>query len=46
MNAARMLGADKTIKYDPAKAGLGIRIGDNLKLSADDFAKLAAAFFR
>ena len=46
MNAARMLGADKTIKYDLAKAVLGIRIGDNLKRSADDFAKLAAAFFR
>ena len=46
MNTTRMLGGDKTIKHDPAKAVLGIRIGDNVKLSADDFAKLAAAFFR
>jgi hypothetical protein len=46
MNAAGILTADKTIKHDPAKAVLGIRIGDNVKLSADDFAKLATVFFR
>jgi hypothetical protein len=34
MNATRMLGADKTIKYDPAKAMFRIRIGNNVKLSA------------
>jgi len=45
MNTTRMLGGDKTIKHDPAKAVLGIRIGDNVKPSADDFAKLATAFF-
>jgi hypothetical protein len=36
--------ADKTIKYDPAKSVLEIRIGDKLSLSSEDFARLSAAF--
>jgi hypothetical protein len=36
--------ADKTIKYDPARSVLQYKPGDNLSLTSDGFARLAAAF--
>ncbi|MET0545717.1 MAG: hypothetical protein ABWZ40_05345 [Caulobacterales bacterium] len=39
------LQADSTVKYDPARAVLKLRIGEPIKLSADDFQTLADAFF-
>jgi hypothetical protein len=41
-----VLTADKTIKYDPAKAVLKLKIGDPIALSAPDFKRLSAAFFK
>ena len=45
MNTKSVLSADKTIKYDPGKSVLNIRVGDEIKLKAADFKVLAAAFF-
>jgi hypothetical protein len=39
------LTADKTIKYDPAKSVLQLKIGDPIALSAADVKRLAKAFF-
>ncbi|MFL6262487.1 MAG: hypothetical protein ACJ76Y_22545 [Thermoanaerobaculia bacterium] len=39
-----MLCADKTIQYDPAKAVLKLRIGDEIVLSEEGFTRLAEAF--
>jgi hypothetical protein len=33
MNNNKIMCADKTIKYDPAKSGLEFRVGDEIKLS-------------
>lgn len=44
MNNRGALAADKTIKYDPAKSVLKLRVGDTIALSAADFTRLAAAF--
>ena len=41
---AGRLAADATIKYEPAKSVLGLKFGDTIALSADDFEKLAIAF--
>ena len=40
-----VLTANSTIKYNPAKAVLGLRIGDAITLTRADFERLAAAFF-
>jgi hypothetical protein len=39
------LQADSTIKYDPARSVLKLRIGDEIRLSVDGFRKLSRAFF-
>ncbi len=44
MNNAGKLGADKTIKYDPAKAVLKLKLGDPIRLSQADFVNLSKAF--
>ena len=36
--------AEKTIKYDPAKSVLGIKIGEEIVLDTDRFTTLAEAF--
>ncbi len=41
----RVLGADKTIKYDPAKSVLKLKIGEPIRLAEADFARLARAYF-
>jgi len=40
-----VLTVDKTIKLKAATSVLGLEYGDPIRLSADDFARLAAAFF-
>jgi hypothetical protein len=45
INNNSILCEDKTIKYDPAKAILKYRIGDEIKLNEADFIPLASAFF-
>ena len=39
------LAADKTIKWKPESSVLGLAIGDSISLHADDFERLAAAYF-
>lgn len=40
-----IFGADKTIKYDPEKSVLKIKIGDEIKIEEEGFNALSAAFF-
>ena len=40
-----VLVADKQIKLKPETSVLGLRAGDSIALEADDFARLADAFF-
>ena len=40
-----VLTADKTIKYDPAKAVLGLPVGEPVRLTEVQFVELAEAFF-
>jgi hypothetical protein len=40
-----IVGADKTIKYVPAKAVLKHEVGDEIRLSEADFSLLAEAYF-
>jgi hypothetical protein len=40
-----VLKADKTIKLKAASSILGLEIGDEVRLSEDDFARLAEAYF-
>jgi hypothetical protein len=40
-----VMTADKSIKFDPAKSILKLRIGDEIKLSEADFVVLSRAFF-
>ena len=35
---------ENTIKYDPAKSVLGLKFGDEVRLTANDFGRLAEAF--
>ena len=42
---AGVLTADKTIKYDPAKSVLKLKIGEPIALAEADFARLAKAYF-
>ncbi len=43
-NKSRMR-ADKTIRYKREMSILRVKIGDEVRLNADDFAQLSAAFF-
>ena len=43
-NKGRM-SADKTIRYKPEISILKLGIGDEVRLNAEDFARLSAAFF-
>ena len=56
LNEVRMLGeaimenqgrmsASKTIRYKPETSILKFKAGDEIRLNADDFARLSAAFF-
>jgi len=45
INNNSILCMDKTIKYDPAKAILKYRIGDEIKLNEAEFIRFASAFF-
>jgi hypothetical protein len=44
MNSNGWLGADKTIKYDPAKSVLKYHIGNEIRLNEAEFVRLASAF--
>lgn len=39
-----VLRADKTIRYDPARAVLGLAVGNRIQLDGKSFAALSAAF--
>ncbi|ORM31886.1 hypothetical protein [Williamsia sp. 1135] len=39
------LGVDNTIKLKPETSVLGLRVGDEIKLTAPDFTRLADAYF-
>ena len=43
-NKGRM-SVDKTIRYKPELSVLKFQLGDGIRLNADDFARLSAAFF-
>ncbi|MGH6905088.1 MAG: hypothetical protein ACREIR_20390 [Geminicoccaceae bacterium] len=43
-NKGRM-GANKSIRYKPETSILKFRVGDEIRLNADDFARSSAAFF-
>lgn len=43
--AGGVLTADKTIKYDPAKAVLGVPLGETIRVDEKSFVELAEAFF-
>jgi hypothetical protein len=43
-NKGRM-SADKTIRYKPEMSILKFKIGDEIRLDADDFVRLSTAFF-
>lgn len=45
MENQRRMSADQTIRYKPEASILKFEAGDEIRLSADDFARLAAAFF-
>ena len=40
-----VLAADKTIKYQPETSVLKLGVGDEIRLDAEQFAKLSGAFF-
>jgi hypothetical protein len=45
MHDGAVLTADTTIKLKAATSVVGLEYGDPIRLTADDFARLAAAFF-
>jgi hypothetical protein len=45
MNNGGVLRANNVVKWVPAKTVLGLAVGDPIRLTADDFERLAAAFF-
>jgi hypothetical protein len=44
MNHGGVLQASTVLKYQPEGAVLGLEIGDEIRLSADDYERLSAAF--
>jgi len=40
-----ILAANKTIKYDPSRSVLKLKIGDPIAMTAEDFERLAKAYF-
>jgi hypothetical protein len=44
LNNNNIMGADKTIKYEPAKSVLKYQVGDEIKLNEADFHLLYKAF--
>ena len=45
MNNHGVLRGNNVVKYVPEQSVVGLKIGDPIRLSADDFERLAAAFF-
>lgn len=45
LKSSGKLTANSSIKYDPTKTVLGLRIGDDIQVSEADFERLALAFF-
>jgi hypothetical protein len=45
LNNDGKMGADKTIKLDPARSVLKYKVGDAIKLNEADFLKLSKAYF-
>jgi hypothetical protein len=45
MQSGSTLAPDTTIKLNPAKSVLKLEIGDDIRLSGEDFARLSKAFF-
>ena len=45
MENGEVMGADPTIKMDPAKSVLGYKVGDKIRVHQAEFARLADAFF-
>jgi hypothetical protein len=45
LKSSGKLTANSSIKYDPTKTVLGLRIGDDIQVSEADFERLAMAFF-
>jgi hypothetical protein len=45
LKTSGVLTANSSIKYDPTKTVLGLRIGDDIQVSEADFKRLALAFF-
>jgi hypothetical protein len=45
LKSSGVLTANSSIKYDPTKTVLGLRIGDDIQVSEADFKRMALAFF-
>jgi hypothetical protein len=45
LKSGGVLTANSSIKYDPTKTVLGLRIGDDIRVSEPHFTRLAQAFF-
>lgn len=45
LNNDRVLQGNNVVKYVPEESVVGLKIGDRIRLSADDFTRLADAFF-
>ncbi len=45
MDSKGRMSADKTIRHQPEMSILKVKPGDEIRLNADDFARLSAAFF-
>lgn len=45
LKSGDVMTANSSIKYDPSKAVLGLRIGDDIRVGEADFTRLAQAFF-
>lgn len=45
MSNNERLVADSTVSWDASRTVLGYRVGDDIRVTRDDFARLCAAFF-
>ncbi len=45
MTNHNLMGADRTIKYDPAKSVLKYRVGDEIELNDAELIRLSSSFF-